>query len=323
MKWDYWTGLYLATHCTARGLRPKTIEAYGATLTGFRNWIRFRSSDKTPDEVTAKDVLDYVTYLRRERENGDAAVNRTVTVLKNFYRAMVAMEQLEPGSSPLEHFPKMKGSPRRLPQVLSSEEVVQLLSNPRTDTVIGLRDRAILFLLYGTAIRASECAGLLERDVDLVCRKIQVRGKGGHERSVPLNEEVVEALKSYREARGELGRDEAVFRSRKGRGMSRNAIYERVRTHGRRARIEQRVSPHRLRHTCATHLVRAGVKLTVIRALLGHRLITSTQIYIHTTAEDLREAAARHPVGKLVARVEPLLPGLQLAFQSAPRALYG
>jgi len=91
MKWDWWLQLYLERHCTARGLASRTIAAYAATLDGFRRYVRFRLSDRGPDELSARDILEYVEYLRRERQNGPSAVNRQVTILKNFYRAMVAM----------------------------------------------------------------------------------------------------------------------------------------------------------------------------------------------------------------------------------------
>jgi hypothetical protein len=107
---------------------------------------------------------------------------------------------------------------------------------------------------------------------------IHVVGKGGHERTVPLNEEVVHILKQYRTARGLVKLTEPFFRSREGGALSRNAVYERVRSTGRKARIGKRVSPHQLRHTFATHLIKAGVGLVTVRDLLGHRLITSTQI---------------------------------------------
>ncbi len=113
------------------------------------------------------------------------------------------------------------------------------------------------------------------------------------------------------------------FRSREGGALSRNAIYERVRTTGRKARIENRVSPHQLRHTFATHLIKAGVGLVTVRDLLGHRLITSTQIYIHLTAQDLRQAAQRHPIGELIKRVEDLLPNIKLPFQSGTLSRFG
>ena len=319
MTWEYWICLYTQTHCTARGLRASTIAAYRKTLDQFREYGRFQQGDVEPGLVTARHVLEYVNHLRRDRHNGDSAVGRQVTILKNFYRAIVAMGHLEPAANPLAHFPKLKAKPRKLPTVLSAEEVQHLLASPPKDIVLGLRDRAILALLYGTGIRATECATLLEKDVDLVAGTIRVTGKGGHERTLPLNPKAAESLKVYRQARGDVPLRGAFFRSRTGKAMSRGAIYERVRTHARRARIAKRVSPHTLRHTFATHLVRAGVGLVTIRDLLGHRLITSTQIYLHVTAEDLRSAAANHPIERLAPTVEFLLPNVKLPLQYAPR----
>lgn len=318
MKWEYWIALYLNTHCAARGLSSKTIAAYQATLKQFRAYVQQRLADRAPDAITARDVLEYVEHLRRERGNGSAAVNRQVTILKNFYRAIVAMGHLEPAANPLAHFPRMKALPRKLPVFLSEEEIRGLMSAPLNNTVIGLRDRALLTLLYATGIRASECAGLRECDIDLSCKTIRVTGKGGHERVIPLNNEVIRALNIYRTARGPLGSRAGFFRSRKGRAMSRYAIYERVKANSRRARIEKVVSPHRLRHTFATHLVKAGVDIITIRDLLGHRCVTSTQIYLHTTAQDLRKAADKHPVERLIERVADLLPDVKVPFQRPP-----
>lgn len=316
--WDYWICLHLQTYCTARGLRSSTIGAYQASLLQFRAYMRVRQGDVSPDRVTAQQVLKYVEHLRRERNNGDSAVNRQVTILKVFYRAMVAMGHLDPGSNPMAHFPRIKAGARKLPVVLSGEEVTRLLEAPGTDTILGLRDRAILTLLYGTGIRASECATVREEDVDLDEQWIRVSGKGGHERVVPLNESVVQALATYRIARGPLSPGTTFFQTRSRKPMGRGAIYERVRTHARRARIPKRVSPHKLRHTFATHLVKVGVNLVTIRDLLGHRCISSTQVYLHVTAYDLRHAAQRHPIKHLAPLIEHLLPDVKLPMQHPP-----
>jgi site-specific recombinase XerD len=323
MKWDYWITLYVQTHCTARGLRTSSITAYQATLKGFREYVREHLPEHGPEQITARDVLEYLDHLRRERDNGASAINRQVTVLRNFYRALVAMGHLEPRDNPLAHFPKVKAARRKLPLILKEEDVRRLIERPATDTVLGLRDRAIMTILYGTGIRASECAGLTEADIDWQANTIHVVGKGGHERTVPLNEEVAHMLKVYRLARGAVKATDPFFRSREGGALSRNAIYERVRTTGRKARIEQRVSPHQLRHTFATHLIKAGVGLVTVRDLLGHRQITSTQIYIHLTAQDLRHAAQRHPISELIKRVEDLLPNVKLPFQSGTLSRFG
>jgi site-specific recombinase XerD len=323
MTWDYLIELYLQTHCTARGLRASSINAYQATLEGFRKYVRDRLENRGPQQLTPRDVLGYLDYLRRERNNGGAAVNRQVTVLRNFYRAIVALGHLAPRENPLAYFPKIKAVSRKLPVTLNEEEVQRLLEQPGAGTVMGLRDRAILALLYGTGIRASECAGLRERDIDWGDKTIFVVGKGGHERSIPLNDEVVHILKQYRVARGPIKANETFFRSREGGALSRNTVYDRVRRHGRRAKIEKRVSPHRLRHTFATHLIKKGVGLVTVRDLLGHRMITSTQIYIHLTAQDLRKAADRHPIAALIKRVEDLLPDVKLPFQRGPSRRFG
>ena len=318
MTWEYWISLYTQTHCTARGLRMKTIHAYQATLRQFRQYVRVRQKDIGPESITACHVLEYLKYLREERNNGEAAVNRQVTILKGFYRAMVSMGMLTPAANPLAHFPKVKATPRKLPVVLSAEEVQKLLAGPPTDIVLGLRDRAMLALLYGTGIRATECATLREGDVDLSCRTVRVTGKGGHQRTIPLNAKVAEALEAYRQARGEVPVGGAFFRSRTGKAMSRGAVYERVRKYAKHTHIPKRVSPHTLRHTFATHLVREGVNLVTIRDLLGHRLITSTQVYLHVTGADLRTAADCHPVGRLAPTVEAMLAGVKLPLQYAP-----
>lgn len=321
MKWLFWIELYIRTHCVARGLRPLTLAAYEDALKQFHEWVRVTRADMAPDQVTARDVLAYLQHLRDVRGNGASAVNRAVVVLRRFYGAMVAMGYLDHTANPLRGFPSIKAVPRKLPVALSSEQVRRLLAEPEGDTIIGLRDRAMLALLYGTGIRASECASLRSGQVDLTELTITVQGKGGHERVIPLNPQLAEVLGSYAQARGPALPTAPFFRSRFGRLLSRGSVYERVRTWGQRSRIGFPLSPHRMRHTFATHLVRAGVGLVTIRDLLGHRLITSTQIYLHVTADDLRAAAARHPISSLLNTVKHLLVG-PLPFQKT-HAIYG
>ena len=324
MKWPYWIMLFTETHCTARGLRPSTIAAYRTTLHQFRAYSEVVLGIRSPDAVAAKDVLEYVEHLRRDRHNGDSAVNRQVTIIRSFYRATVAMGHLEPSGNPMAWFPRVRSASRKLPVILSAEEVRRLLDAPDTATIIGLRDRAILTVLYGTGIRASECATLKEEDVDLDELTIRVVGKGGHQRTIPLNDRVAKALQTYRQARGLVLPGAAFFQGRSKKVMSRGAIYERVRKYARLCRIRKAVSPHRIRHTFATHLVREGVHLVTIRDLLGHRQLSSTQVYLHVTADDLREAAVRHPISRLVDTIADLLPDVKLPFQYPPgRQRYG
>lgn len=319
MMWQYWVNLFTQTHCTARGLRPKTIAAYKVSLEQFWAFLLLRDAGLSPDAVSARDVLAYVQYLRTNRDNGDAAVNRVVTILKVFYRAMVAMDMLEYQDNPMIGFPRMKAVARKLPVVLTDKEIKKLLTLPPKNTVIGIRDRAILALLYGTGIRVSECTTLTEGCVDLAGKLITVTGKGGHQRSVPLNEHVVTALTNYQYQRGHALPATPFFRCRNGKAMQRRTIYERVRTWGERSHLPKRISPHKLRHTFATHLLKAGVGIVTLRDLLGHKQITSTQVYLHVTAQDLREAADKHPIKNLLNSVELILPSLRLPMQLGPR----
>jgi integrase/recombinase XerD len=315
MKWSYWIDLYIRTHCVARGLRPLTLVAYENTLKQFHLWVQVKCRDCAPDEITTRDVLSYVQYLREVRDNGGSAVNRAVVVLRRFYGAMVAMGYLEPSANPLVLFPTIRAVPRKLPVVLSQEQVSRLLAEPKTTTIIGVRDRALLALLYGTGIRASECAALRNSHVDFAELAITVRGKGGHERVIPLNPQLAELLRAYVEARGPALASAPFFRSRFGRLLSRGGVYERVRLWGQRSRIGVHLSPHRMRHTFATHLVRAGVGLVTIRDLLGHRLITSTQVYLHVTADDLRRAAVCHPISRLLDSIRTIIGPGPMPFQ--------
>jgi len=173
-------------------------------------------------------------------------------------------------------------------------------------------------LLYGTGIRVSECSSLREKDVDLKELTIIVVGKGGDERVIPLNEKVAEALGQYRIARSKVGSMEPFFRSRKRNAIARRTIYDRVKKFSILAQIKKKVSPHRLRHTFATHLLKQGENLATLKSLLGHRHIQSTQLYVHMTGEDLRAAISRHPIDKLVHSIKDLLPGVKLPFQHPP-----
>jgi site-specific recombinase XerD len=186
MAWSYWISLYIRTHCVARGRRTLTLAAYEVSLKQFSEWIRMTCADRPPNQVSARDVLEYIQHLRDARDNGDSNVNRAVVVVRSFYRAIVAMGYLEPSENPMAGFPTINAVPRKPPVLLAPEQVSRLLAGPKADTIIGLRDAALLALLYGTGIRASECATLRSGKVDLIRMTITVNGNGGHERTIPL-----------------------------------------------------------------------------------------------------------------------------------------
>jgi site-specific recombinase XerD len=233
------------------------------------------------------------------------------------------MDYMDVCNNPMVGFPKIKPPGRKFKEILSENETEKLINAPRTDTILGLRDRAIIIMLCGAGLRSSECATLKEKDVKISERILHITGKGGDERSIPLNDEMAESLHLYRCARGRVDRNGAFFRSRKkGKGLSRQAIYERVKTYARKARIKKCVSPHTLRHTFATHILNSGINLVTLQFLLGHRFLTSTQIYIHITAVDIRKAIYDHPFKKFIKCVRNLPSVFKLPFQNPPGTVY-
>jgi len=207
----------------------------------------------------------------------------------------------------------------KLPTFLTSSELEKLLEAPKTDTLLGLRDHAILRLLYATGIRSSECADMLDEWVDLEARTIKVLGKGGRERVIPLNKRAVIALQQYRTQRGPISLKAVFFRKKDGGAINRKIVYQRVKKYAALCGMTKRVSPHTPRHTCATHLLQRDENIVTIQKLLGHELITSTQIYLHTTAEELREMAANHPMQHLSITVASLIEGVRLPIDHPPR----
>ncbi len=192
---------------------------------------------------------------------------------------------------------------RKLPRVLTQLEIERLLSAPPTDGPLGIRDRAMLELLYATGMRISELVTLRLRDLDVEDRLIRVRGKGSKERIVPFGAAAREALSAYLgAARPELaavangGGEGRVFLSRRGRALSRKGAWEVVRRNVRAAGIQKRVTPHTLRHTFATHLLQGGADIAAVQEMLGHADISTTQIYTHLDRTYLTEVHRRyHP----------------------------
>lgn len=185
---------------------------------------------------------------------------------------------------------------RLLPGTLSAAQVEALLASPDGDDPLSVRDKAMLETLYATGIRVSELTGMTAAQLGLDRGVVRVRGKGGRERLVPLGEAAIEALALWmQEGRPALHpAGETVFVSRNGRALSRQAIWQRIRHHARRAGIDDPVYPHRLRHSFATHLLDHGADLRVVQMLLGHSDLATTQIYTHVSRSRLKDLHSRH-----------------------------
>jgi integrase/recombinase XerD len=301
VKWIYLVETFLGKYCVARGMQPRL---YAATK---------KLGD--PEQVSTTQLCEFIDYLKSVRENGLSTVNKKVTILRSFYRAMVSLEILEPRQDPCTRLPPMKKPQEVAGDILSMEEMEKLTSAPCKSTIMGIRDRAILLLLCTTGIRASECAGIKQCDVDLKTRRIRVLGKGGRERVVMMNDVTAKAIGNYIERRGCMDGHRPFFIVRTGKGIDRKRIFERLKHYLKQARIFKKISPHRLRHSFASKMIKDGIGLATLKELLGHKCIQSTIRYVAICGEDLRRAIESLKIDDTFERIVALLPIARLRYQ--------
>jgi integrase/recombinase XerD len=275
-----------------RGLSRNTLEAYRSDLQQFGEFLGRRDTD--PLDVMGPELADFVSELADghdgRRPVAPATLQRKIACLRSFYRFLRREQILDRDPTADLRPPRSRG---RLPKVLSRDEVQRLLAQPRGTSAAALRDRALLETMYACGLRASEAIGLELSALDLEAGILRARGKGSKERIVPIGSKAIETLGAYLErARPRLVglRDEPrVFLNLRGGGLTRQGLYKIVQRHALAAGLEQRMSPHTLRHTFATHLLAGGCDLRSLQEMLGHADIATTQIYTHLTAERLRD----------------------------------
>lgn len=273
------------------GLSENTLAAYRRDLLALDKWLMTR--DVGIAEVARGDLLGYLGYLSSKGQK-PRSVARLLSSLRRFYRYLVREGIREDDPSRLIEAPRLG---RSLPDTLTEDEVDALLSAPE-ETALGIRDRAMIELLYATGLRVSELVGLQLNQLNLHQGLVRVVGKGNKERLVPLGEEAVARVEDYlRGSRPDLlnGRTcEAVFVTGRGAGMTRHAFWHIIRRYAVKAGIDKHLSPHTLRHAFATHLLNHGADLRVVQLLLGHSDLSTTQIYTHVARERLKALHAEH-----------------------------
>ncbi|MBM6774969.1 tyrosine recombinase [Olsenella profusa] len=285
---------YLGYLAVERGSSDNTVAAYGRDLARYVAWLADRGVTD-PDDVTRDLVEGHVAALT-EVGLAPASVERAVSAIKGFHRFLSA-EGLS-SVHPTSDLP-LPAKPSRLPDVISVEDAARLLDQPFPGTSTGLRDRAILEVLYGCGLRASELCGLDLRAVLPDEALLRVFGKGGKERVVPVLGTAAEALAAYLDrGRGALvGRrpTDAVFLNVRGGRLSRQSVHAIVEKYGRVVGLRG-LHPHTLRHSFATHLLEGGADLRVVQELLGHANIATTQLYTHVDRSHIRRVyLAAHP----------------------------
>ena len=275
-----------------RGLSRNTLSAYRNDLSGLASWLL--KQGKTLKTARRQDLLAYLS----DRVNGGAKPRTTARLLssmRRFYRYLIREEQLYEDPSARIDAPRIG---RPLPDTLSESEVEALLDAPDEHDTLGLRDRAMLELLYACGLRVSELVSMTTDQASLTQGVVRLVGKGNKERLVPMGEEAVDWLQYYLdESRPEMaagGSAKQLFITRRGRGMTRQAFWYRIRHYAVKSGINKPLSPHTLRHAFATHLLNHGADLRVVQMLLGHSDLSTTQIYTHVARERLKELHAQH-----------------------------
>ena len=279
-----------------RGLSRNTLEAYRSDLLQFGAFLarcKVRVTDATHGDLAA-----FIAELSGgELPAAAATLGRKVACLRSFYKHLRREGLIERDPTADLHGPRKT---QRLPRVLSRQEVARLLREPKGTEPLALRDRALLELMYACGLRVSEVTGLELGDVDLEQGMLRAQGKGSKERLVPIGRQAIAALKVYA-ARGRpvlvgVRSESKLFVNRRGGGLSRQGLYKIVQGHARGAGLEERMSPHTLRHSFATHLLAGGCDLRSLQEMLGHADLATTQVYTHLSAERLKDAYfSAHP----------------------------
>lgn len=274
-----------------RGLAKNSLEAYTrdlgllADFAGSRNWAGYPS---------AEDLGAYVNSLY-ERGLNSRSIARNVSAMRGFFRFLLTEGKI--AADPTEHI----STPRqwtRIPKFLNRGQVEKLISTPDSARPNGLRDHAMLDLLYATGIRVSELIGLKLTSIDLGLGIVKVTGKGNKQRLVPVHAEAIAAIRRYLEqSRPALlkGRGSPhLFVTARGGAMTRQAFWVSIKLNGRKAGIFHNLSPHVVRHTFATHLLEGGADLRSVQAMLGHTDLATTEIYTHVARSRLRDTLDQH-----------------------------
>ena len=276
-----------------RGLARNSVDAYGRDLAKFRRFAVGEGVDDA-DAVEPRHVLAYLVGLSRDKIAARSQA-RNLVALRQLFRHLRAERHIARDPTADLELPKIG---RPLPVTLTLREVEDLLSQPRIDTARGLRDAAMLETLYATGLRVSELVQLRQSDVNLPERFLSTVGKGKKQRLVPLGQRAHDRIAAYlASARPALlaGRaSPALFVTHHGRAMTRQGFWKLLGGYARAAGIRKRLSPHKLRHSFATHLVERGADLRAVQAMLGHADIGTTQIYTHVSRERLAAVVKKH-----------------------------
>src|SRR6266478_7508686 len=285
---------FLTALQTERGASPHTLAAYRRDLTGFVTFLG--RGGRAVATARVGDLTEYLAALRRQGL-GARSTARHLSAVRGLYRFLLAAGEVR--RDPTEHLESPR-PPRKLPRTLSVEDAAALVESPDLSAPEGLRDRAMLELLYASGLRASECLTLRFEDLNVTAGYVTATGKGSRQRLVPVGAQALRWVQRYASTsrpaflrRGDPG---TLFLNRYGRPLSRQSLWSVIKRAAKRSRLRSAVSPHTLRHSFASHLLERGADLRSVQAMLGHADIATTQIYTHLPSSAVRAMYRRfHP----------------------------
>ncbi len=286
---------FLAYITVEKGLSKNTLESYGRDVRKFLTFLE-EGHIETVHEIKYENILDFLSSFKKQGFS-DTTTVRTIVSIKQFFKYLLLEKIIKEDPTSQIHTPKMKKS---IPGVISLEDVEKVLASPDENTPEGLRDLAMLEVLYATGIRVSELINLKLNEVNFEMGFVIVYGKGSKERIVPMGGQAQEKLKTYMQhSRSTLLKQKdckELFVTRRGKGMTRQGFWKLIKNYALKANITKPISPHTLRHSFATHLLERGADLRTIQIMLGHSDISTTQIYTHVENERLKEIHKKyHP----------------------------
>jgi len=275
-----------------KGLSPNTAKAYKSDLSLFEEYLKKHKIG----EVTEDALVDFIFELKNKKYS-ELSIARAIVAIKVFFVFLVRDKAIE--KSPFEQMSPFK-SHKKIPEVLNAEDIKNMLAGPDLAKKHGLRDKAILELLYSAGIRVSELVNLELTDINIEEKVIRCFGKGSKERIVPVGDYVTEAIKEYLTVRKDFGKgfESSLFVTQRGSKFTRQGIWKILKQYAKKAGISKNVYPHIFRHSFATHLLSGGADLRSVQEMLGHANIITTQIYTHVDRSRLKNTHKRfHPRG--------------------------
>lgn len=278
-----------------KGLSKNTLESYGRDVRKFLLFLE-EGQIKTIQEIKYENILDFLSHFKKQGFS-DTTTVRTIVSIKQFFKYLLLEKIIKEDPTSQIRTPKMKKS---IPGVISLEDVERVLASPNESTPEGIRDLAMLEVLYATGIRVSELIWLKLNEVNFEMGFVIVYGKGSKERIVPIGKQAQEKLRTYMELSRPLllkSRDsKELFVTRRAKAMTRQGFWKLIKNYALKAGITKHISPHTMRHSFATHLLERGADLRTIQIMLGHSDISTTQIYTHVENERLKEIHKKyHP----------------------------